>query len=110
MQEVNCVLVGGTRKMIPPAVPALFRPWGQSAGLNQLARRHGYRRTAGVHSPADNADVDELAGAKAKLRRTQELVTESGVRSDVRRMWRLTDEEVLARQNAAEVGRRSRTA
>jgi len=58
----------------------------------------------------DNADDRELAEAKSKLRSTQKLVTESGVRSEVRRMLRLIDEEVLARQNVVEVGRRSRTA
>jgi hypothetical protein len=58
----------------------------------------------------DDATEKELAEAKVKLRSAQEVVTENGVRSDVRRMLRLIDEEVLARQNVAAIARRSRTA
>ena len=49
----------------------------------------------------DEANEEELAEVKQRLRATQSAVTEPGVRSDLRRMLRLIDEEVLIRQNLA---------
>lgn len=49
----------------------------------------------------DDANERELAQVKKRLRSTQAAVTESGVRSDLRRMLRLIDEEVLIRRNLA---------
>lgn len=49
----------------------------------------------------DEANEEELAQVKQRLRTTQSAVTEPGVRSDLRRMLRLIDEEVLIRQNLA---------
>ncbi|MBY0365352.1 hypothetical protein CDN99_15635 [Roseateles aquatilis] len=49
----------------------------------------------------DEANEEELAQVKQRLRATQSAVTEPGVRSDLRRMLRLIDEEVLIRQNLA---------
>ena len=49
----------------------------------------------------DDANKGELAQMKQRLRSTQADVTEPGVRSDLRRMLRLIDEEVLIRQNLA---------
>jgi len=49
----------------------------------------------------DDANERELAQVKRRLRSTQAAVTEAGVRSDLRRMLRLIDEEVLIRQNLA---------
>lgn len=49
----------------------------------------------------DDADEEELAEVKRRLHSTQAAVTEPGVRSDLRRMLRLIDEEVLIRQNQA---------
>ena len=47
----------------------------------------------------DDANEGELAQMKQRLRSTQTAVTEPGVRSDLRRLLRLIDEEVLIRQN-----------
>jgi hypothetical protein len=49
----------------------------------------------------DDAGEGELVGMKQRLRTTQAAVSEPGVRSDLRRMLRLIDEEVLVRQNVA---------
>lgn len=49
----------------------------------------------------DDANEDEMAQMKQRLRSAQAAVTEPGVRSDLRRMLRLIDEEVLIRQNLA---------
>jgi hypothetical protein len=49
----------------------------------------------------DDASERELAQMKLQLRSTQVDVTEPGVRSDLRRMLRLIDEEVLIRRNVA---------
>jgi hypothetical protein len=49
----------------------------------------------------DDANEGELAQMKQRLRSTQAAVTEPGVRSDLRRMLRLIDEDVLIRQNLA---------
>lgn len=57
----------------------------------------------------DDASEEGLARRKTNLRKLQDIVTESGVRSDIRRMLRLIDEEVLIRQNlASRTKRRSR--
>jgi hypothetical protein len=49
----------------------------------------------------DDANKGELGQVKQRLRSTQAAVTEPGVRSDLRRMLRLIDEEILTRQNVA---------
>ncbi len=49
----------------------------------------------------DEANEEEMAQMKQRLRSAQAAVTEPGVRSDLRRMLRLIDEEVLIRQNLA---------
>ena len=49
----------------------------------------------------DDANEEEMAQMKQRLRSAQAAVTEPGVRSDLRRMLRLIDEEVLIRQNLA---------
>ncbi len=49
----------------------------------------------------DSASENQLAEMKSNLGRTCEVVTDSGLKSDIRRMRRLVDEEVFARQNIA---------
>lgn len=49
----------------------------------------------------DSASEAQLAEMKSNLGKTYEVVTESGVKGDIRRMRRLIDEEVLARQSIA---------
>ena len=49
----------------------------------------------------DDANEEELAQTKLRLRSTHAAVSEPGVRSDIRRMLRLIDEEILIRQNLA---------
>jgi hypothetical protein len=47
----------------------------------------------------DQGNVSELQDRKEKLQKALTQVSDSGVRSDIRRMLRLLDEEVLIRQN-----------
>ena len=57
----------------------------------------------------DQGSVRELQERKENLQKVLTLVSDSGVRSDVRRMLRLVDEEVLIRQNIASRKKASRS-
>ncbi len=72
----------------------MFVPWQREAAMN----KDEWKAFFGWLDSASEAQLVEM---KSNLCRTYEVVTESGVKGDIRRMRRLVDEEVLARQNLA---------